>query len=221
MPLESKENQSTAITQCYRAGNLPSITLFDGLADDEFYDFSRRCSQDLQRRNFIEEFGFVPFTKESVDVLIAEISGKKVLEIGAGTGLLSRYLNKVGIDITAVDRCDGNYSPAWYKTPIEEPWFIKGDIEDIDVTEYDVLISVWAPMSDMLLRVLEKMKPGQVIFVEGEYNGCTANEDTFFYLSDWFDCDDELNKKLNEKHFAFPMIHDIWGVYAKRETVNE
>src|SRR5690606_10880102 len=63
---------------------------------DHFYLFQLRSE-------FIKEFGFLLLSENLLNTLSSQLKGKKVLEVGAGTGFLSKKLIEQEINIVAVD----------------------------------------------------------------------------------------------------------------------
>lgn len=174
------------------------------------YEFRR-----AQRNLFIELYGFVPFSKETEVQLVNILKGKKVCEVGAGKGLLSKKLFDNDISIIAVDNCEGNYSSRWWADELPE-WFLKASVDDIEIDPYDAIISVWAPLgSPMLTNVAKRMHAGQLLFCQGEYRGCTADDDFFQLVDEEFEEDEELTKLLRQGNVSFEGIHDDWYVYRK------
>lgn len=200
----------------YNDGKFPTLSeLYSNTSNKEFVDFRDDAFATSQRDFFIEYCGFVPYSEETGAILKEYLTGKSVIEVGCGKGLLSQYLHDHGVDITGVDLCDNFYSSSWFNSSTLPQWLIKGDFTDYPIEPFDVVISVWAPIGNALLKVLERMRPGQVLILEGEWEGCTANDDTFDYIGSNFTTDFDLGKRLNEHHYNFTRIRDKWTVHVK------
>ncbi len=143
--------------------------LFDDIAHsyDKWYETPIGRAVDLVERKAIEEF-FVP-------------SGRKVLEIGCGTGLYTVWLAEQGCQVTAVDVSREMMDQARKK--VEERGnkvnWIHGDITEYldDLGSFDGILSMTAfefiPEPENVLRKLyEKLNPGGclVIGVIGDDN---------------------------------------------------
>jgi predicted nicotinamide N-methyase len=125
--------------------------------------------------------GFVSPTLKWARSLKNIIGDKTVLEVGAGTGLVAKYLNEVGVKITATD----NYS--WYNKNFNKwKWFypivnldFKAAIEKYHV---DYLLLSWPPyrepMAKEAAKLFTKLNQDRLIIYIGEgLHGCTADDD--------------------------------------------
>ncbi len=174
----------------------------------------------VARKLYIPEHGFVYFTKEQVDTLATELKGKRCIEVGAGTGLLSHLLQERGLDVLASDlggEAMGNYGMrrVWKRDH-------EGDSLSLLPGSFDAVLLCWPPYQGSFgAQVLSAMRPGQVLFFEGEgAGGCTADDAFFEVLSDtaqWTTLT-ELTAALNTHHLQFTGIHDRWSVFQKVPT---
>lgn len=157
------------------------------------------------RSIFIERMGYCILTKEVIESLANILRNKKVLDACCGIGTLSYYLRREGIDIAPVD-----IQVKKGKLPI-----INRDSTEI-VENYEVILLVWPPYANpFAAKLVEKMKPGQVLIYQGEgYGGCTG-DDRFHNLLYNMSFDSEKSKLLNKFHIQWPRIHDEWFIYTK------
>jgi hypothetical protein len=126
-----------------------------------------------------KHFGFVTPTLKWARELKKVIGKDTVLEVGAGTGLVAKYLNAVGIKIIATD----NYS--WYT--FKDNWKPFFDVKKLDFKEAirkyraDYLLLCWPPYDDPFAReaaeLFTKLNPSGTIIYIGEIDGCTGDED--------------------------------------------
>lgn len=81
-----------------------------------------------------------------------ELAGRRILEIGAGTGLLSILLRRRGYDVTALDPSRGGYEPYAGLGPAIRKWFCASDLPFLTIGaaelnpschgEFDLIFSV-------------------------------------------------------------------------------
>ena len=169
------------------------------------------------RDQYVAEYGFVLLTQECVDALAGVLSGKRALEVGAGTGFLSHCLAEKGVSIVAQDVArPGDNFYGFQKT-----WKLDkiGPFEDSVTPEYDAIILSWPCLgSSFAFEVASAMSSGQILIYQGEGpGGCTAADDFFDYTGGegWLVREDDTNR-LNEFHYRFPAINDHWLVLEKR-----
>ena len=131
-----------------------------------------------------------------------------LVEVGAGSGLLSRLVNAAGGDCVATDPVRGEY---------ELPYGQHGTVEGLDAVEAlgrypsrTVLMS-WPCMGrTWSADVLEAMAPGQCLVYVGEgEGGCTASGRFFELLDSGFEETGAL------PWLPFPALHDRAGVFRK------
>lgn len=176
------------------------------------------------QERFNIDYGYVLLTRECVDTLASILSGKKVIDIGSGTGFLAHCLKQEGVDVTALDLPTlGTASHGYWFRQI---WTL--DIADHFSSHlpgpYDVVILSWPNMDSPFAHdVAQAMRPGQILIYEGEMGGCTAEASFFSYIRGphWDPLDAET-RALNEHHRQFKGLHDRWYVLKKTtgENVN-
>lgn len=169
------------------------------------------------RSEYIKDLGFCIVTTETENVLATFLSTKKVVDIGARTGFLSKILSNKGVNVTAVDIGDGSYFgveyqkiPKWYNIQII-------DATQLDLSSFDVILLSWPDYEkSTAYDIIKNMKKGQILVYEGEGpGGCTADDNFHDYLKNFMYLED-ITDRLNEHHIQFPGIYDWWAVYEAR-----
>jgi len=167
------------------------------------------------RDEYIKNFGFSLISDGLVDALTSQLSGKKVLEVGAGTGFLSSVLQKNGIGIIPIDCSIGEkneYGFSKIHTPIT-----KAEASDFLKTEnnFDAVIMSWANYnSNFAYTVLSKMKKGQLLYYCGEgAGGCTGDDRFHDILSSNTVIQEKISLLLRKLSVNWNGLHDRWNVY--------
>lgn len=166
------------------------------------------------RCRYTSRIGWFILTTEVREVLVNFLKGKRVLEVGSGTGYFAAHMKQGGVeDYNAVDIWD----PQYWDERTTRYFGIDGDSLDYIDNSYDVIVMNWPPYDEPFAhQVVKKMAKGQVLIFEGEgYGGCTGDDDFFNYLDDHFTPIKELDDELNEHHIRFHGVNDHWWVYAK------
>ena len=145
-----------------------------------------------------------------------QLSKKNVIEIGAGTGFLSKQLIENGVIVTAIDshiKGQSDYGFALYHTPILH---IDG-IEYLKTYENiaDCIILSWPNYdNDFAASILDNMQSGQRLYYMGEREGgCTANDRFFHLLEQKAEKNYSLTEKLQKHSLSWSCIHDDWYVF--------
>jgi hypothetical protein len=171
--------------------------------------------QHYLRTRHIGECGFPILTKEVLDLLVPYLLGKKVVDVGCGTGYLASILHNAGVRIDAVDNRSTQYSMG---TLVARHFSVtETDVKELDLSLYDVVIMSWPDYNnDFAVTVCENMKVGQVLPYQGEHKyGCCADEAFFDLLDSEFKEYDHVYGRLNSGHCTFGGIHDRWHVFKK------
>lgn len=105
------------------------------------------------------------------------LENKKVLEFGAGTGIISAMLKKLNIDIRAIDNYNRHLNILFDEIEITDGIEYLKEHKD----EYDVLFFAWPEMNDTCINAcdifLDENK--KIYYLGEEAGGCTA-DDIFF-----------------------------------------
>lgn len=160
--------------------------------------------------------GFPILTQECVFTLAKFLEGKRVIDVGCGSGYLTYHLKNCGVDIVGVD----NYSSSYAHGTMGRAKYIHNincDAKDIDYSKYDVIILSWPDYNTTFAyEIISKLEPGQIIIYQGEsWGGCTGDD----YFHDFLNSTDrvieleDVSNSLFEGHVRFSGIHDNWYVY--------
>ena len=142
-------------------------------------------------------------TYEWLEQLSYYIKNKRVLEIGAGTGIISAILRTFNIDITPID----NFARAI--NPLIDVVYADG-IEYIErhQNEYDVLLGCWPEMDNTFKAACDAFGEKEIYYVGEWEGGCTADDE--FFID--YDC---INVPgINYPQF-FGMHDDVFRVVKK------
>ena len=163
------------------------------------------------RSIYTTRFSWFLITSEVVAVLTKQFKGKRVADLGCGSGYLSNLLKRNEVDITGFD-CNTGYEFEYNNDLL----IINDDYTKTNLDEYDVLILGWPNyVSDAAYKVLCNVKPHQTVYYQGEgYGGCCADDNFHELLNEKFIEDDNLTTELNKKQLRFSGIHDYWSVYT-------
>ena len=161
------------------------------------------------RCRYTSRIGWFILTTEVKEVLVNFLKGKRVLEVGSGTGYFAAHMKQGGVeDYNAVDIWDTLY---WDERTTRY-FGIDGDSLDYIDNSYDVIVMNWPPYDEPFAhQVVKKMSKGQVLIYNGQGSGgCTGDKDFFNYLDEHFTPMKELDYELNENHVSFPCTKDHW-----------
>lgn len=192
----------------------------DGILKKEFYQHFQNNYSDLSffvqtlRSAYTKEYGFFLVNEKFLDTSKELLQNKNVLEVGAGTGFLSKCLLEQQINITPIDLKVNNNLYGF-----ENKYC---DILEIDAIKYlknnfgkhDTIIMSWPNYdNDFAKNVLKQLKSGQTLIYIGEsYGGCTANDKFFELLESKAILDLPTTEAFQSGSVSWPGIHD--KVYA-------
>lgn len=181
------------------------------LMSHEQWRFLTRDFNWSRRSEYTKKNGWFITTEETAVILADYLKDKKVLEVASGTGYLAAHLRERGVaDYTAVDL----YINYWHP---DSPNYgsIVGDALGHINQDYHVVVMGWPPLGSPFGRkVVQQMRGGQTLILQGEsQGGCTGSDQMFYLIDDHFTYDQELSDRLNEYHTQFEGIHDEWAVY--------
>lgn len=165
------------------------------------------------RDKYIQRFAYPIITAELVGELAKQCEGKRVIDIGAGSGYLAYQLHMRGVNIKPIDdRSFLRDFESFCPLEIEHANFL-----DVDYDNYDVVIVSWPDYnSNHAAQLLAKLSDKHTVIYCGEWmGGCTADMDFFNTLNVQFEEDKAVGKVLNQSTLSFKRIHDGWGVYRR------
>lgn len=159
------------------------------------------------RMKFISTYGFILLHNKLLTQLANFLYGKKVADIGSGSGYLSLRLLELGVNITAIDNHSSR--PDYFKTIWKHD--INQDATKMDLDSYDVIILAWPEMDDTAFKIAQQIKPHQQLIFQGEgCGGCTANDNFFNYIEKFF----KQEELFSDTHLSFFGIHDSWNLFT-------
>lgn len=107
--------------------------------------------------------------------------GRRVVEMGAGTGLWARILSQLGINVIAFDTFlsnhDSDSDSVTYNTKPDFFDVIKGSVSDLEKldTRNDILLLAWPPLQNKMDTSSLKAFNGMDLIYIGELGGCTGS----------------------------------------------
>jgi hypothetical protein len=180
-------------------------------------DMERLRAPAKLRHGYIQAFGFSIITSEELSALQRMLHGKRLLEVGAGSGYISRLLADSGADVTASEM--GGWSS--YGEAGANPYRRdhEGDSVGMVSSEFDAVLMAWPPLGKQFAaEVARRMSSGQTLFHLGEgAGGCTGNATFYEELADgskWVRMEQEC-EDLNAAHLCFDGIRDHWRVFRR------
>ncbi len=192
-------------------------------------DFIELLNSFMQRSGYIEKFGFVPLTDEFLGELISKFKKLRVknfLELGAGTGFLTKVLNDYGLPGIGISLEIPEAKHHWGLSPspiynycIENNLLQLGDMTEIQVEVPDLVVSSWVPLGGGH-EVMEFMQKNgypewYLLIGEGE-GGCTGSETFNSFVEDNFDCVYRFST-----YRSFAGIHDKALLYCRRRETQD
>jgi len=154
-------------------------------------------------------------SKETVKALAKELRGKRVLELGAGSGILAHHLEKHGVNIVTVD--NGSWGGKWkvyHRTITDDAmnYFNKNK------KKFDVIIMSWPNYEQPLAyKIAKRLSANHELIYQGEaYGGCTADDNFHRLWDDRMIDDKKFNARMEKVNIRFDGIHDSWYKLKRR-----
>jgi hypothetical protein len=127
------------------------------------------------RQELVEEYGWAVPNEDVLEYISNAFS--RITEVGAGEGYWAKLLSERG---TRVEAFDPNTSQQWYEV-------VSHELEDIPTyVEGNPVLMVWPPANDGLAREVLEHRPSHVLYVGETRGGCTASDEFFDVLTDWY-----------------------------------
>lgn len=151
------------------------------------YDNYASIQMNLElRNNFVRQFSWAIPTPNVVRKICDATVGKKIIEVGAGTGLWAKLLKLSGSEIIATDSFESHgYREDNTYLPVHNLEAVAAIEQNRDC---DVLMLIWpAYDTDMAERALKAFNGSIVIYIGEGYGGCNANDEFFDELQQNFE----------------------------------
>ncbi len=173
-----------------------------------------------RRRRFIKEYSWSVPTPTAIAAIAELIDNRRLLEIGAGSGLWSSLLNATGISVTATDdyswtalmnekkqRLPSGFTvPAGRFFPVEQ---LDGPTAVRKYPEHQALLVCWPPPDrSWAFQALACFQGDQVVFIGDK--GCTADEAFYAELATGWQQHHEISIP------TWPGIHDAIYLYERK-----
>ena len=184
----------------------------------ERYDFAAEMSASNFREHYTKRFSWAIITEELVSTLATICAGKKVIDVGCGSGYLANLLKNRGIDIDAVDYRDEKYTfiaPQLMDVQV-------CDYRDVDYSKYDIVILSWPSYeSSHPSELLDMLTEKHTLITCGEGGGgCTADMAYYNKLCAQFTSEAKYSNMLKEVSLSFTHIRDSWTVHRRARGTN-
>jgi len=170
------------------------------LTEKEVYDLTRRTAYFL-------------LSKEVAEFMARFLKGRKVIEVGAGTGYLAEHMRRLGVaHYDAFDARVSHYQVNETNYGVEV-----ADALTLDLFPYDVVVMAWPPFNKPFgVEVVRRMVRGQYLIHQGEGKyGCTGTPELYDLLAEQFVPVPVMTYGLNHDHVTLPGYHDDWTVLKK------
>ena len=166
------------------------------------------------RSRIIHNSCFPFLAKKWIEPLAKWIGRRKVLEVMAGSGALSKSLKECGVNIKPTDIYENDYFMSY-------DWGNKlwCDVEQISANdaiekygkEVDIIIMSWPPYQtsdahDTLIKMREINPDCIMLYIGESQGGCTADDD-FFTIAEFFE-DPEFEEEVGSNYRSSYGIHD-------------
>lgn len=170
-------------------------------------------SRFIFRELFITTQGFAIVTEKWIKPLAEFLKGKKVVELFAGLGTITKALKDRGIDAIATDT--NEWAKLGHAFTIDRTWC---DIEELDAVQAiekykdaDYFIISWCPYESKasykaLLKMREVNPNARLIHIGESYGGCTDND--LFFENAEYEVDNKEFKEIIDNFKSWDGIHD-------------
>ncbi len=161
-----------------------------------------------RRDIFIERFGFAAPSPEAVKAISQFVGQRKVLEVGAGTGIWARLLSDAGVEVTAVDDWSGKYSHSM-RVGTHYPVERVDGVEAVKRHAHQALFLCWPDYCDPIAAdALKAFRGDRLIYIgEGEL-GCTGDDRFHKMLDHWHQTESVVVPQ-------WPGLHDELTLYKR------
>lgn len=155
---------------------------------------------------------------ELLNALATFLRGRRVLDVGAGTGYIARLLHDKGIDVRAIDSRNGpNTRTQWW----EKELYFEVELADVlCMTEFDadVVVMTWpCKYTKFSEHVANCLKRGQFLIYQGEpRKGCTGTDEFFDLIGDRRRFARLQHDRIEEEEITQVMWSDYWSIYLAR-----
>lgn len=170
-----------------------------------------------KRREYVKERGWFLLSYETALDLARCLKHRKVIEVGAGSGHLAAHLRKLGVkdykayDINLLTRGHGGYQ--FYRNF----GVMHRNALQVNIKSADAIVMTWPNYDDnFAYRIAKKMRPGQWLFYQGEWRGCTACDKFHDLLQTDFREVGHMCDRLNKYQVNWQGIRDQWFVFRKK-----
>lgn len=156
--------------------------------DEEFYQNPDKEFRQSDREVIMDTLACQLPYRENIETIKRICTGKRLLEVNAGSGLWGRLLSEAGVDITCTD--DDPF-PITYAPVAKMSWKEACEVAN----QYDVLLTVWPPYEsdDSLIELCRLFRTKDVIYI-GELHGCTGSEELSEELGSWQNTEVDMTK---------------------------
>ena len=159
----------------------------------------------MHRQQFVQDYGYVLITEETLTALVSLLAGKKVMDAGCGSGYLALALSERGVDVTAVDTVD--YPKSGDRGyPFKKRYKLdhQGSAVDLLPGDFDAVLLSWPCYSSSFgFDVASAMQSGQMLVYQGESRGGCTGDDAFhdflYNKARWIE-DERRSEVLNAHH---------------------
>ncbi len=181
--------------------------------NNQLNDFSFYLS--FLRAEYNKKFGFFLVNEDFLSLSSNYLKNKKICEVGAGTGFLSKCFIELGLDITAIDLKVKNNSYGFSQTFTEILEVNAVDYLRKNSNQYDTILMSWPNYdNDFAFNVLKQMSKGQELIYIGEgYGGCTGNDAFHEMLNEKCFLEKYSTEQFSKCSYSWPGIHDSVYVY--------